>query len=253
MPFRRRIGQVCKWVFRQKRLDGSGVPRRDFLFVHSTFCFFFYWRGRLIKKLIYCVVPPSLFWSFHQSKTSTKHKRTIKPTFKRDPVRTTWVPADCRTVLRHEGRKNTHQMSATVSTMLLSEVPSLGLREEPMKMPHCETWKVAWYVGKQPSLPCRLALLACWCDWLFPTNNSSVFWFFFFLFMLSSCVLSMQKCTEIKGHLGMRRRDENHSFKTDPPWARVSTPPKVKVFLFFFLSLFLTHHATRRSRSENNL
>lgn len=41
--------------------------------------------------LIYCVVWPALFWSFHWSKTNTKHKWTIKLTFKLGPMKMKWL------------------------------------------------------------------------------------------------------------------------------------------------------------------
>lgn len=189
--FEKRRRQVCKWIS-EDSLEEK-LRRKDSLFTERLSCccwvFFFYWHVWLVKKKqIYCVVWPSLFWSFHWSKTSTKHKWTIKLTFKRDPVKTTRVPPRWRNNSTGQqtvspplrNMKNTHQMPCFHDAPLWSRNSQFE-RIINEVLPR-GTWKVGWYGWKQPNLPCSLALLARWCDCC-SSLTAAVYMPFFFFFL----------------------------------------------------------------------
>lgn len=124
------------------------------------------------KHLIYCVVLPSLFWSFHWSKTNTKHKWTIKLTFKLGPMKIKWVlPHWWRYLQNNSLFPPIEKYEKYTSDAHFHDTPFWSNNSQfewiINELFTHGTWKEGWYGWKQPNLPCRLALLACWCDCCF--------------------------------------------------------------------------------------
>lgn len=83
------------------------------------------------KNLVYSAVWPSLFWSFHWSKTNTKHKWTIKLTFKLGTMKIKWLSTqwwgnlqNCNLFPSSETMKSTDQIH--IFMIVLFEVTTLS-------------------------------------------------------------------------------------------------------------------------------